>query len=142
MVDEEFLCTPGGLRLPLREIEWTAMRSQGPGGQHVNKVSSAVQLRLNLNRCSLPEAVRLRLMGLRDRRISRDGVLLIKAQEYRSQARNRAAALVRLTDLLDRAAQRKKQRLATQPTRAARRRRLDRKKQRGDLKKLRRKPCD
>lgn len=102
MVDEEFLCTPGGLRLPLREIEWTAMRSQGPGGQHVNKVSSAVQLRLNLNRCSLPEAVRARLLAFKDRRISREGVLLIKAQEYRSQARNRAAALTRLTNLLDR----------------------------------------
>jgi ribosome-associated protein len=120
------------------ELEWLPIRAQGAGGQHVNKVSSAVQLRVDLHRVSLPEPVRQRLLALRDQRVSRDGVLTIKAQRFRSLAQNRADALARFADLVLEASRTRRVRKATRPTRASQQRRVDEKTQRGRTKRLRR----
>jgi ribosome-associated protein len=120
------------------ELEWLPIRAQGAGGQHVNKVSSAVQLRVDLQRVSLPEPVRQRLLALRDQRISRDGVLTIKAQRFRSLAQNRADALARFADLVIEASRIRRPRKPTRPTRASQQRRVDDKTQRGRTKRLRR----
>jgi ribosome-associated protein len=119
------------------ELEWLPIRAQGAGGQHVNKVSSAVQLRVDLHRVSLPEPVRQRLLALRDQRVSRDGVLTIKAQRFRSLAQNRADALARFADLVLEASRTRRVRKATRPTRASQQRRVDEKTQRGRTKRLR-----
>ena len=123
--------------LPSREIEMTAVRAQGAGGQHVNKVSSAIHLRFDVGASSLPEAWRQRLLTMRDARISRDGIIVIKAQEYRSQEKNREAALRRLRELIQQAAQPPRPRKRTRPPRAASQRRIDDKTRRGRLKALR-----
>jgi ribosome-associated protein len=120
------------------ELEWLPIRAQGAGGQHVNKVSSAVQLRVDLQRVSLPEPVRQRLLALRDQRLSRDGVLTIKAQRFRSLAQNRADALARFADLVIEASRTRRARKPTRPTRASQQRRVDAKTQRGRTKRLRR----
>lgn len=120
-----------------REVEFTAIRAQGAGGQNVNKVSSAIQLRFPILGSSLPTPVKERLLALHDRRITTDGVVVMKAQRYRTQERNRADALERLQQLVDRAAMAPVPRRATRPTRASRLRRLDEKKQRGQIKALR-----
>ncbi len=120
------------------ELEFSAVRASGPGGQHVNKVSSAVQLRFDVRRSqSLPPHVRERLEDLAGNRLTNDGVLVIEAQNHRSQARNRDEAIARLAALIQRAEKPPRPRRATRPTKAARQRRIDEKKHRGRLKKLR-----
>ncbi|WP_020650613.1 alternative ribosome rescue aminoacyl-tRNA hydrolase ArfB [Solimonas variicoloris] len=125
------------LAVPLAEIEFAAMRSQGAGGQHVNKTESAVQLRFDVRASSLPEAVKERLLARRDRRLTEDGVVVIKAQQFRRQDQNRAAALERLRELLAAAAVVPRVRRATKPSRAAKRQRTDDKTRRGRVKALR-----
>ena len=127
------------LAIPDNEIQEQFIRASGPGGQNVNKVSSAVQLRFDVvHSPSLPEEVRTRLIILAGRRISQDGVLTIEAQRFRTQGRNRDDARVRLADLIRSATEVAELRRATRPTRASQRRRLDSKQKRGDTKKQRR----
>jgi ribosome-associated protein len=119
------------------ELRFEAIRAQGAGGQNVNKVSNAAQLRFDIHASSLPEPLKARLLALHDRRIGADGVVTIKAQRYRSLEMNRADALARLRALLDAAAELPRERRATKPTRASQRERIERKVQRGRIKALR-----
>lgn len=124
--------------IPLNELEINAIRAPGPGGQNVNKVSSAIHLRFDfLNSPSLPDAYKQGLAALRDSRITRDGLIVIKAQRFRSQEKNREDALSRLLELLRASVITQKKRLATKPTKASKTRRLDGKSHRGKIKSLR-----
>ena len=119
------------------EVEFSAIRAQGPGGQNVNKVSCAVHLRFAIAASSLPEAIKERLLALRDSRISKDGVLVLKAQQSRSLEQNKADALLRLQEIIDSVAVLPTIRRATKPTRGSQRRRLDSKSTHGLLKQSR-----
>jgi ribosome-associated protein len=120
--------------VPEDEVEFSAIRAQGAGGQNVNKVSSAIHLRFDIPRSSLPEAVKERLLALRDSRITLEGVLVIKAQTSRSQEANRTEAMQRLQELVDSVATPPRKRRPTRPTAASKRRRLESKTQRGQVK--------
>ncbi|MFS2137657.1 alternative ribosome rescue aminoacyl-tRNA hydrolase ArfB [Duganella sp. Dugasp56] len=123
--------------IDVNEVEFTAIRAQGPGGQNVNKVSNAVHVRFDITSSSLPEHIKERLLALRDSRITKDGVVVLKAQQSRSQEANKEDALRRLQELVDSVAVLPTVRRATRPTRSSQRKRLDGKTKDGERKQLR-----
>ncbi len=128
--------------IPEHEIEMSAVRSQGAGGQNVNKVASAIHLRFDIAASSLPDRYKDRLLALNDQRITKEGVIVIKAQEHRSQEQNREEALQRLKDLIRSAIVLPKPRRPSKPTRSSQRKRLDSKSKRGQIKAMRAKVTD
>jgi len=130
------------IELDEREIQEDFVRASGPGGQNVNKVSSAVQLRFDAAHClTLPEDVRVRLRKLAGRRMTDDGILIIEASRFRTQGRNRTDAMERLIELISAATEKPKPRLKTRPPLASKKRRLEGKQQRGEVKRLRKGPA-
>lgn len=130
------------INIPDSELEERFVRASGPGGQHVNKVSTAVELRFDVGASSLPPDMKARLVTLAGKRITADGVLVIDSREHRTQAQNREAARARLAALIQTATIRPKKRRATRPTAGSRERRIESKKHRASVKALRGKPSD
>lgn len=139
-MNDNYLTITPRLRIPLRLIEQQAVRSQGAGGQNVNSVATAVQIKLDINAAPLPADMRERLLALSDQRISALGIITIKAQNFRYQHLNRREALERLRELLLSVVEPPKKRRPTKPSKASKAKRLDNKKRRGELKRLRQSP--
>jgi ribosome-associated protein len=131
------MTTPPKFLVDEREVEFNAIRAQGAGGQNVNKVSSAIHLRFDIAASSLPDEIKARLLALADSRVSLDGVLVLKAQQHRTQEMNRADALARLQEIVDGVSTPPKPRRATKPTYGSKQRRLEGKSQRSAIKGLR-----